>query len=795
MENPKATTGIISEKDIRAITRIVKQNWYIPIITLTIAYIASFFYTYKLTNIYQVSTQILINTKDYYDKSIISEENMYSSAYSAYIDNSNQIRVIRSYDIMEETVENLKDVLQVSYYIVGKVRTTEQFSGMPFEIKVNNINPAFYEVPMKFKIKNYATYQIIIEKDEYNILKEGQFDKELVDTDLSVLVKRTANLSMQTALSLSQMNYEIVIHSKEFLINKYLSTMVVENPDYTNILKISIEDVIPERARIVLDTLNNVYMRSTLKSRLDLNERTLQYIDKQLSEVAAALKGVEDSMLYYKDVHNILDLDWEQRNYLGKLTDYESQKNQLKMQIESLNDLEKYIIEDKDPQFLPPSVFVLEKQGFLPSAVTELYQLQIKLNDQYGSNTENNPNVANLKQNIRRLKQDLLIYITNSRKATYKQLENLESEINTFISKFKYTSPKQRDVMNIQRKVEINQKLYSFLLERRANTRIARASISPNVKIIEKPRNIGVVKPDKNKIRNTFVSFGLGLALLIIVIRVLFYVKISDEEYLKELTNLPILGVVPYQKNINENTVITIEEPYSPITDAIRGLITGMKYASKEQPVKKIILTSFLPGEGKTFLSINLASLLAKSNKRVALLELDLHKPRIFSALKLMPDKGIGAFLSNQASIEEIKYSTFIDNLDCFLAGKETPPNPSDLLLSNKLNELIKYLEDHYDYIVIDTPPAGLLVDAVYLMQFSDLNIFTINSRIATRQTVKFVNQLVRQNKINNLYLILNGVNIKKSNYYKYSKYGYKYAYGYGYGYGYRYGSYSYKKY
>ncbi|GIV29497.1 MAG: sugar transporter [Bacteroidia bacterium] len=792
MENPK-TTGIISEKDIRVITRIVKQNWYIPIITVAIAYIVGYFYTYKLTNIYQSSTQILINTKDYYDKNLISDENMYSSAYSAYIDNSNQIRVIKSYDIMEETIEKLKDILQVSYYIAGKVRTTEQFSGMPFEIKVNNINPAFYEVPMKFKIKNYATYQIIIETDGNKIMKEGQFDKELVDTDLSILVKRTANLSMQTALSLSEINYEIIIHSKEFLINKYLGTMTVENPDYTNILKISVEDVIPERAVIVLDTLNNVYMRSTLKSRLELNERTLQYIDKQLSEISVALKGVEDSMLYYKDVHNILDLDWEQKTYLDKLTDYESQKNQLKMQIESLNDLEKYIIEDKDPQFLPPNVFILEKQGFLPSAVTELYQLQIKLNDQYGSNTENNPNVSNLKQNIRRLKQDLLIYITNSRKATYKQLENLESEINTFVSKFKYISPKQRDVLNIQRKVEINQKLYSFLLEKRANTRIAKASISPNVKIVEKPRNMGVIKPDKNKIRNTFISFGLGLALVIIIIRVLFYVKITDEEYLKELTNLPILGVVPYQKNINENTVVAIEEPYSPVTDAIRALVTGIRYTAKEQPVKKIILTSFLPGEGKTFLSINLASLLAKSNKKVALLELDLHKPRIFSALKLTPDKGIGAFLSNQASIEEIKYPAFVNNLDCFLAGKDTPPNPSDLLLSNKLNELIKYLEDHYDYIIIDTPPAGLLVDAVYLMQFSDLNIFTINSKIATRQTVKFVNQLAVQNKIHNLYLILNGVSFKKTGYYKYSKYGYKYSYGYGYGY--RYGSYSYKKY
>lgn len=791
MENSK--TGIISEKDIQIITRILKQNWYIPLIAIVISYGAGYLYTYKLTNIYQASTQILINIKDYYDKNLISEENMYSSIYNTYIDNSNQIRVIKSYDIMEETIEKLKDILQVSYYIVGKVRTTEQFTGMPFEIKINSINPAFYEIPIKFKIKNYTTYELLIELNGQQIIKEGHFDKELIDTDLSILVRRTANLTMQTALSLSTINYEVVIHSKEHLINKYISTLNVENPDYTNILKISVEDIIPERATILLDTLNQVYIRSTLKSKLDLNEKTLQYIDKQLSEVSAALKGIEDSMQYYKDAHNILDLDWEQKNYLNKLTEFENQKNELKMQIESLNDLEKYIIEDKDPQFLPPNVFIMEKQGFLPSAVSELYQLQIKLNDQYGSNTENNPNIMNLKQNIRRLKQDLLIYITNSRKATYKQLENLDNEINTFISKFKYLPPKQRDVFNIQRKLEINQKLYSFLLEKRANTRIARASITPNVKVIEKPRNVGIVKPDRRKIRNAFISAGVAIAFLFIFIRVLFFMKISDIEQLKELTNLPILGSIPYQKNINENTVIVIEDPHAIITDAIRGLITNIKYTSKDTPVKKVLLTSFLPAEGKTFLSINLATMFAKSGKKVALLELDLHKPRVYKALRLTPDKGIGAYLSNQASIEEIKYASFIDNLDVFLAGKDTPPNPSDLLLSNRLNQLFEYLEKIYDYIVIDTPPAGLLVDSIYLMQFSDINVFTINARIATRRTIKFINQLSRENKVPNLYLVLNGINIKKSGYYTYNKYGYKYRYGYGYGY--NYGGYSYKKY
>ncbi len=142
MENtPQQKSSIINEKDVQIVLRVVRQNWYFPIIFVAIAYALGYFYTYRLVNIYQASTQILINTKDYYDKNLISEDNFYSSSYTTYIDNSNQMRVIKSYDIMEETIEKLKNTLQVSYFIVGKVRETEQFSGMPFYIKVNNINP------------------------------------------------------------------------------------------------------------------------------------------------------------------------------------------------------------------------------------------------------------------------------------------------------------------------------------------------------------------------------------------------------------------------------------------------------------------------------------------------------------------------------------------------------------------------------------------------------------------------------------------------------------------------------
>ncbi|MBK9283225.1 MAG: polysaccharide biosynthesis tyrosine autokinase [Sphingobacteriaceae bacterium] len=788
-----ATSGVnkkqslVSAKDLSLIYRVIKANWWIPLIILPLAYAIGSFYVYRLTVSYKASTEFLLKNNDtYYQSNVLSDANFYN--YGGYVDNLNEIRIIQSYDLASKVVEKLMDRLQVSYFIVGKVRTTEQFNGMPFKVTVKQINPGYYEVPIDIRVVDFDNYQISIGEGSNIKTLSGKFNTDLIDTDLIINVSRIDLFTKNKEKDFQSMLYQFTIHTKEFLINKIRSNLTAENITYTNILKVDLVDILPERAVLILDTMNTVYAMGKLKSKFDLNERTIEYIDRQLSEITFSLKGLEDTMQNYKQRKNIIDLNWEQGDFLSKIGSYDNQRSDFKMQIEALNDLERYIIEDRDPQFLPPNVFITEKSGFMLKAVNELYNKQIDLNRMYSVAKENNPLISELKNSIKKTKQDLLVYINNSRKATKQQIENVEKEILNYLNEARQIPGKQRDLLNIQRKTVVSEQLYNFLLEKKASTKIARAGIISDIKIVESPRYIGADDPDRiTKIQKQFVSAGLFLALFIIFIRMFYFSRIESVEHLKELTSLPLLGVLPFIKKEETEGIIVDNNPNSLISESFRNFRTNLQYANVDSHAKTYLITSFLPGEGKTFTSTNLATILAKSGKKTVLLELDLHKPRIFKRFNLQnQDKGITTFISGLNSLEEIITETRIENLHCIFSGP-IPPNPSEFILSEKLKELIAFAKNNYDYVIIDSPPAGLLSDSVFMIQYVDASIFVLNTRSSNKKVITFIEELIENNNLKNINLLLNGVKNLGRKYY-YRGYGYSYGYGYGYGYGKGYG-------
>lgn len=781
--SPKKNTkqAIVSQKDFNLILRILKSNWWIPILIVPIFYAIGTFYVYRLTTVYKASTEFLLKADDtFYKNNVLNDASFYSSSY---MDNSNETRIIQSYDLSSQVVDKLMSEIQVSYFIVGKVRTTEQFSGMPFRIRVNSINPAFYEMRFDFKIIDIDNYEISYVEDNVPQVKRFQFGKTAVDLNWSFEIFRIDNFDKGMLEMVKSMFYQFSVHSKEMLVDGIRSNLIVQNPEYTQILRVELRDVLPERAVLILDTLNRVYSESKLKTKFELNDRTVTYIDRQLNEITFSLKSIEDTMQNYKERKSIINLEWEQQDFLGKISTYDGQKSQAQLTLKSIDDLEKYIIEDKDPQFLPPSVFLTEKDGYMFKASQELYSKQIDLNKMLGVAKENNPSVIELRNNIKKNKQDLLIYLSNTRGATRKQIEGLDKEILAYINEAKLLPGKQRDILNIQRKATVSEQLYNFLLEKKASTKIARATIVPDIKIVESPRYAGVDSPDKNKIQKQFLSLGLIISFSIILLRSLFYEKIKSVEYLKDLTDIPLVGVLPFVKDAESEGIIVDQSPSSSIAEAFRNFRTNLQYANIGMENKTFLVTSFLPGEGKTFTSVNLGAILAKSGKRTIILELDLHKPRIYKRFGLpLQTIGITTCITGQNAYEEIISETQIPNLYCMYSGP-IPPNPSELVLSEKMRELIARAKAEFDYVIIDTPPAGLLSDSIYLIQNVDASIFVLNARSSTKKVITFLENVIEANNLKNVLLILNGVSVSKKRYY-YQGYGYSYGYGYGYGYG-----------
>lgn len=770
--------GIVSVKDFNLILRILSNNWWILLLVIPLFYAIGTLYVYRLTNVYKASSEILLKTNDtYYQGNVLTDASF--NGINTYIDNLNEKRVIQSYDLADQVVSRLLNRLQVSYFIVGKVRTTEQFSGMPFTVKVESVNETMFEKNIDLDITNYNNFKLRYEENGQTQEVEGEFDKELVHLNFRLLIEREANFTKASAENLKNVFYQFVIHSKAQLIANIQQNLNVENPEYTNILRLELKDILPERAVLILDTLNNVYAQNRLKSKYELNERTIAYIDRQLNEIRYSLKSIEDTMQRYKEKKAIINLDWQQDDFLKKISVYDGNRSLLQLRLQAYDDLEKYIIENKDPQFLPPSVYVAEKEGFMSKAVSELYSNQIELNRLSGSVKEDNPKAKEKSDNVVRLRQNLLTYITNARKATKQEIASIEQEILGYINNAKMIPEQKRDILNIERKASVSEELYNFLLEKKASTEIARASIVMDIKIVEAPRSAGIDSPNKTGIQRNFISIGLLLAIIIIAIRVAFFTKIKTVEELKELTELPLVGVIPAVKPDESEGLIVDRNPNSLVSEAFRNLRTNLQYSNVDQNAKSFLITSFLPGEGKTFTSSNLAVILAKSGKKTVLIELDLHKPKVNQRFTTgRTDFGITTFINGTYNFEDLVTETEIENLYCIFAGP-TPPNPSDYVLSERLKQIIYFAKQKFDYVIIDTPPAGLLSDSIYLVQFVDSAVFVLNTKTSTKKTLSIIEELIANSKITNASLVLNGL----------TKFGKRYYYqGYGYSYGYVYG-------
>ncbi|MEO6902163.1 MAG: polysaccharide biosynthesis tyrosine autokinase [Bacteroidia bacterium] len=772
---PTKTASIIDLEDIKSLMRILSKNWYVLLVSLVFFYAIYYVYSYRLTNVYAAKSQILLEANDQQlnEQSLISESFGYGYWNQASIDNATQIRILKSYDLVEKAVIRMD--LMVSYFIVGRVKTTEAYKGMPFQVFVDKINPNLLEQQIEFKITGINTYQLKIKKDNEEVLKNGVFDQPFIDPDLKITVKNN-NVTKENVAEFMNMNYLIQMHSLSTVVNGFQYAMSVEIPEMTSILEVTVEDVLPERAKDFLDTLSTVYIENSIKSRLDLNANTLKYIDKQMDELSEVLTHIEDTMQGYKEKKHILDLGKEEDDYFKKMSQYDDVKSKLNLQIASLNSLESYIIEDKDPQFLPPAIYIVNDDAFLKQSTTELYVLQIKMNENLSTVTGTNYAITESQQKVEKMKKNLLIYIDNSRRALQQNIEDINKQIEFYVAGIKTIPQKQRDLLGIQRNFEVNQKMYLFLLEKKSNNIIGRAAILPNTKIIEAARSMGVIKPNKEKILYSFLGIALVLASIIIFIRTNFYARVESIDELKSKTTYPVLGEILQSDEAANVPIMVHKESKSNIAESFRALRANLQYYTPNiNGGKTILISSQNAGEGKTFTSINLAAILAKADKRVLLLELDLHKPKVQKALNMVSDKGISSIVIGIDTVENCIKPTEVENMYVLLSGP-TPPNPSEMILSEKLTEIMEFAKSNFDYVIIDTPPVSLISDALVLMKFSDINLFVINTKFPSKASITNAHEIAHLNKKGNFAFVLNGVKRKFSKYY-YNKYGYGYGY------------------
>jgi capsular exopolysaccharide synthesis family protein len=419
--------------------------------------------------------------------------------------------------------------------------------------------------------------------------------------------------------------------------------------------------------------------------------------------------------------------------------------------------------------------------GTLNTLVTELVTLAEEKNKLKISSTENNPFYATIETNITTTKKALIEQIKNSlnlAQISQKDINKRISESEAVVNKLPGT---EKDLFTIQRKFNLSDQTYSFLLEKRAEASISKASNLSNNMILD-PAEIGEKVHPKTLIIY-LIALLLGILLPYIIIRLQEYFNdtIQSKNDIESQSNLTIIGTIAHSKY--QTSLVVIDKPRSMVSETIRSVKANMDFVGTKGS-NIISLTSTIGGEGKTYCSINISSSFAISDKKTVLIGADLRKPKIFNDFNITNDKGLTSYLIGKCDLDDIINETQVKNLHIITAGP-IPPNPAELLSSEKMKELLQELRKIYDYIIIDTPPLGIVTDALFLMRHSDINIYVTRFNYTSKKVIKDVNDMVKTTGVKNVCFLLNDIMFNEGRYGKYGQYSNKYGYTYTYHKGY----------
>ncbi len=578
---------------------------------------------------------------------------------------------------------------------------------------------------------------------------------------------------------ISYASYSFIIYDRNRLTTSFRSKLTYEADEKSGtVITISSVGPIAEREIDYINTLCENYIYSGLERKRLIAENTLEFVEYLIHDVQDSLQSTEQQILAFRLGKNIVDLSREGQMAYEKLKKFYDLKTQLKLKRNYYDYLKEYIENKRDPQAIISPTLVDATDLLL---IEYVFGLQILYEDREQlafSAEKDNPGLVHINARIQTARNkilEILDGLIHNNDLAWKQMDTEENQIEQHLLQLPAS---EQELINIQRKYEVNNQFYTFLLEKRAEAGIQIASTVSNVRILDQA-NIYNVKPVGTKKSVIYLSaliFGLIVPGVIIFLADALDNRIKDQSDIEENTDLPILGVISHY--FMEEVIPVHVRPGDVIAESFRHIRTNLQYILHEPDQKVIMITSAISGEGKTFIALNLAAILAMANNKVLLIGLDLRRPSLHKIFNLDNSKGISTFLARKNKFEDIISPTNIENLDTMIAGP-VPPNSAELLGTKRLSELINKAYQLYDYIVIDTPPVALVTDALLISKHSHANIFIIRQNFSPKDTLEIINRL-KDKHLRNTTLLINDIKESKI-------FGYRYYYGYGLGYGYHY--------
>jgi len=692
---------------------------------------------------------------------------------SGYKNAINQVIMFGSYDLVCKVVDSIP-FLKIDYISKGPFITRNLYRNSPIVIQSDYISPEAYNLLFKIKLRSNGTYTIKVDNNKHfkDFQLDGRYGKP-VQHNLFFITVHNVDKIMEN----SELYFQF--RSRESLISDFKNRLNFGyDVEGSSVLKISLIGETPDRDIDFINKLCETFLSENLDRKNDAANKTIKFIDDQLGEVSKSLAVSEGSMTNFRQSNKIVDISSHTSDLLGKSAKYDAQQAELKLRETYLDYLSKYLKTNlADGAIIAPSSLGLSE----PMLMTFVQQIN-ELNVERGETTELNPYYAKYTKQIERAKLTVLEVIKNMRASLNIEKADFYKRLGVVNKEIEELPKKELEMIAIERKYKMDDNYYTFFLQKRAESLILKASNTPDNNILDKARIISITNSGKrSKTILIYLLFGILIPTIIVVIIELLNNTIRSSKDIEKNSTFPLIGAVRHTKS--SDPLLVSKNPRSAFTEMFRVIRTRVEFIVKRKTNIMILSTSTESGDGKTYFSINLAAVYAMASKKTILVDMDIRKPSVNQRFNIVQPLGVTNYLVNQCTLDEIILHLPKVDFDILPAGS-IPPNPGELIRSDKLIVMFEELRKRYDYIIVDSSPIGMVTDAYSLAHLSDVNLFIVRSDKTNKTFFKKLSTQLKVDNLPHMYSILNDVVDDGSRYSNYKLYKYAYLIGNSYGYG-----------
>ena len=762
--------------DFQAIIRALVLNWQWFVLSIIICLGLAYLKLRYTTPVYVSYAQMFVKAPS--NGNGLSVKGFTGEVVQSY-GLENEKLILKSNIVSTNVVRDLK--LYTEYRMIGRIREAPIYLTQPISVDIDAGHLEKLNAPINLEITRdgdeyhiEGTYYVPIDEVTYN----GPFGIKQTLKKFPTTIRTKAgylSFSKNGRMMEDGETMAVTINNPSRVSGKYSNALNITELENASIFNLSLTDVLPLRAMDYLRQLVVCYNRQANEDKNETAIRTEDFINDRIAKISGELNTAESSLESFKRQQNLVELRTNAREATANLTAAENKLRQLDVQVAQLNDVANFVTHPSNKYKMMPANVA---EGSISGLIAEHNALVTKRNQLLRSAGENNPAVEPLTQQLDELESSIAMTLSQARHNLDFQRSIAQQQLGQYQSEVTRSPLQERVLTQIGRQQEVKSGLYLSLLQKREENSISLASTADKGRMINDPKFGGQVSPVKNTTYLTALAIGLAIPSLALFLIYFFRYRIEGHDDVAKLTDLPILADVAVANDVakTKGDIVVHENQNNQMEEIFRAMRTNLQFMLKEKE-KVILFTSTTSGEGKTFNAANLAVSFALLHKKVILVGLDIRKPRLAEQFELdNHHNGITVLLTRDEPTwnevqQQILPSGVHDNLDLLLAGP-IPPNPTELVSRPSLEVVMNHLREHYDYIIVDTAPVGLVTDTLQIGRVCDATVYMCRADYTPKSSFELINGLNFEKKLPNMSIVINGIDMSKK------KYGYYYGYG-----------------